>query len=88
MYLVCALLRNTITCLYGNQTSEFYHLNSRGIFPVIGLKANYIRIEKCIIQSMYPFEHWASKSAIFKSSEIHVNFKLKAYTTTTTVCFN
>ena len=26
MYLVCALLRNAITCLYGNQTSEFFHL--------------------------------------------------------------
>jgi len=26
MYLVCALLRNAITCLYGNQTSEFFDL--------------------------------------------------------------
>ena len=26
MYLVCALLRNAITCLYGNQTSEFFIL--------------------------------------------------------------
>jgi hypothetical protein len=26
MYLVCALLRNAITCLYGNQTSEFFNL--------------------------------------------------------------
>ena len=26
MYFVCALLRNAITCLYGNQTSEFFHL--------------------------------------------------------------
>ena len=26
MYLVCALLRNAITCLHGNQTSEFFDL--------------------------------------------------------------
>ena len=26
MYIVCALLRNAITCLYGNQTSEFSKL--------------------------------------------------------------
>ena len=26
MYLVCALLRNAITCLYGNQTTEFFDL--------------------------------------------------------------
>ena len=26
MYLVCALLRNAITCLRGNQTSEFFDL--------------------------------------------------------------
>ena len=24
MYLVCALLRNAITCLYGNQTTEYF----------------------------------------------------------------
>ena len=27
MYLVCALLNNAITCLYGNSTSEFFGLN-------------------------------------------------------------
>ena len=27
MYTVCALLRNAITCLYGNQTSEYFELN-------------------------------------------------------------
>ena len=27
MYLLCALLRNPITCLYGNSTSEFFGLN-------------------------------------------------------------
>ena len=26
MYIVCALLRNAITCLYGNHTSEFSNL--------------------------------------------------------------
>ena len=26
MYIVCALLRNALTCLYGNQTSEFFDL--------------------------------------------------------------
>ena len=26
IYIVCALLRNAITCLYGNQTSEFFYL--------------------------------------------------------------
>ena len=26
MYIVCALLRNATTCLYGNQTSEFFDL--------------------------------------------------------------
>lgn len=26
MYIVCALLRNAITCLYGNKTSEFFGL--------------------------------------------------------------
>ena len=26
MYIACALLRNAITCLYGNQTSEFFDL--------------------------------------------------------------
>lgn len=24
MYIVCALLRNALTCLYGNTTSEFF----------------------------------------------------------------
>ena len=27
MYLVCAVLRNALTCLYGNITSEFYNLD-------------------------------------------------------------
>ena len=27
MYLVCALLHNAITCLYGNSTAEFFGLN-------------------------------------------------------------
>ena len=27
MYVVCALLRNALTCLYGNQTSEFFELD-------------------------------------------------------------
>lgn len=26
MYIVCALLRNALTCLYGNQTSAFFEL--------------------------------------------------------------
>ena len=27
MYVVCALLRNPFTCLYGNQTSTFFELD-------------------------------------------------------------
>ena len=27
MYVVCTLLRNALTCLYGNQTSEFFELD-------------------------------------------------------------
>ena len=27
MYIVCALLRNPLTCLYGNTTSEFFELD-------------------------------------------------------------
>ena len=27
MYLVCAILRNALTCLYGNATSESFHLD-------------------------------------------------------------
>ena len=27
MYVVCALLRNAKTCLYGNQTSDFFELD-------------------------------------------------------------
>lgn len=27
MYVVCALLRNAITCLYGNQTSDYFDLD-------------------------------------------------------------
>ena len=27
MYIVCSLLRNALTCLYGNTTSEFYELD-------------------------------------------------------------
>ena len=27
MYLVCALLRNALTCLYGNQTSQYFGLD-------------------------------------------------------------
>ena len=27
MYIVCALLRNALTCLYGNETSEFFNLD-------------------------------------------------------------
>ena len=26
MYVVCAILRNVLTCLYGNQTSEYFQL--------------------------------------------------------------
>ena len=26
-YVVCALMRNAVTCLYGNQTSEFFELD-------------------------------------------------------------
>ena len=26
MYVVCAILRNALTCLYGNQTSEYFQL--------------------------------------------------------------
>ena len=26
MYVVCAILRNALTCLYGNQTSEFFKM--------------------------------------------------------------
>ena len=26
-YVVCALMRNALTCLYGNQTSEFFELD-------------------------------------------------------------
>ena len=29
MNLLCALLRNATTCLYGNQTSEFFNLESQ-----------------------------------------------------------
>ena len=52
------------------------------------LKANKTNIETFILQSMYTCEHGASnlvQEAIFKSSEIHVNIKLKSYTTTTCV---
>ena len=28
MYIVCALLRNAITCSYGNQTSQFFDMES------------------------------------------------------------
>ena len=27
MYLVCALIQNALTCMYGNQTSKFFELN-------------------------------------------------------------
>ena len=27
MYLVCAILRNALTCLYGNMTSEYFDLD-------------------------------------------------------------
>ena len=27
MYVVCALLRNALTCLYGNQTSQYFELD-------------------------------------------------------------
>lgn len=27
MYVVCAILRNALTCLYGNQTSEYFELD-------------------------------------------------------------
>ncbi|KAK3715611.1 hypothetical protein QZH41_009029 [Actinostola sp. cb2023] len=27
MYIVCALLHNALTCLYGNKTSEFFYLD-------------------------------------------------------------
>lgn len=26
LYIVCAVLQNALTCLYGNLTSEFFHL--------------------------------------------------------------
>ena len=27
MYIVCAILHNALTCLYGNTTSQFFHLD-------------------------------------------------------------
>ena len=27
MYVVCALLQNALTCLYGNQTSQYFELD-------------------------------------------------------------
>ena len=32
MYIVCAILKNALTCFYGNQTSEFFQLGPPDIF--------------------------------------------------------
>ena len=32
MYIVCALLRNSLTCLYGNNTSEFFQCDPPDLF--------------------------------------------------------
>ena len=42
IYLVCALLRNAITCLYGNQMSEFFDLQPSTLeeYSCNRLKAN------------------------------------------------
>jgi hypothetical protein len=32
LYVVCALLRNALTCMYGNQTSEFFGLDPPGLY--------------------------------------------------------
>ena len=45
MYVVCALLRNAMTYLYGFLPGA---ANSRGIFPVIDLKAKKINIENIL----------------------------------------
>ena len=60
--------------------------NSGGIFPVIDLKANKINIE--IIYSSEYVYLWTlgfqfSPRCNLKSSEMHVNIKLKSHTTTT-----
>ena len=57
MYIVCALLRNAITCLYGNQTSEFFDLEPPTLeeyFQSSDLKANKINIEN-IYSSKYVY---------------------------------
>ena len=30
-YIVCALMRNALTCLYGNNTSEYFQLDPRNV---------------------------------------------------------
>ena len=36
MYLVCALLNNALTCLYGNKTSEFFGLDPLHCSIILG----------------------------------------------------
>ena len=42
MYLVCALLNNAITCLYGNSTSEFFGLNPPSLQDYTSHKSNVL----------------------------------------------
>ena len=40
MYIVSAILRNALTCLYGNPTSDFFHLDPPAL--VVAAAAKYI----------------------------------------------
>ena len=41
MYVVSALLRNAIICLYGNTTSSFFFISTLQIFMIISLKLSF-----------------------------------------------
>ena len=57
MYVVCAVLRNALTCLYGNQTSEYFPERPIGNFPFTFPNGLIIQISnalKCCEWLFYP----------------------------------
>ena len=61
MYLVCAILRNTITCLYGNLTSEYFGVDPPRLFYLsfqvlskqVFMKIHWYNINKCRTKLTY-----------------------------------
>ena len=79
MYVVCALLRNALTCLYGNQTSEFLsltHLVCKITLPEKSVKIQHLlHFKSCRVECQkwcfFPNEKWNINSTVNSTCVFH-----------------